>query len=177
MLDLKVQADEGWDPIKEEFIEGRTFHIRLEHSLLSISKWESKWKKPFLTKEPKSREEFLDYVRCMTITQNVDPNIYQLLTPYDIASIRQYMEDPFCATKVNHMEPSHGKPETITAEVIYYWMTVNQIPFECEKWHLNKLMTLIDLCNVKNNPGKKMPQSEVYKQQAALNKARRKAHR
>ena len=171
-LDI-VLVPEMWDEIKEEFIPPVTFELRLEHSLISLSKWESKWHKPFLSKQDKSNEELMDYIKCMVMTQNVKPEVYDKLSQDNIEEIYEYINDPMTATVFSE---DKGKPnrEIITAELIYYWMIAANIPFECQKWHLNKLLTLIRVCNVKNNPGKKKSQRETMEYYAKLNEARKK---
>ncbi len=148
--------------------------LQLEHSLVSLSKWEAKWHKPFLSKEKKTAEESIDYVRCMTLTQNVDPNVYKALTPQLLAEVSAYIDASMTATTF----PKHGnRPpnrEIITSEIIYYWMVSYQIPFECQKWHLSRLLTLINVCNAKNAPQKKMSCQEIMARNRALNAARRK---
>ena len=173
MLRITIPAAELWDELKEEFIYTKEQTLQLEHSLVSLSKWESKWCKPFLGKGTKTAEEILDYVRCMTLTQNVDPDVYMYLTKENIEQINRYIEAPMTATWFS--EDQHAKPnrEIVTAEVIYYWMIALNIPFECQKWHLNKLLTLIRVCNVKNQPPKKMSKRDIASRNAALNAARR----
>ena len=164
---------EGWDPVKEEFIEAKTQVLRLEHSLVSLSKWESKWHKPFLTKDKKTLAETIDYIRCMTITQNVNPDVYTRLSNSNIAEIEKYIENPMTATTFSNLNQKASR-EIITSELIYYWMISLNIPMECQKWHLNRLLTLVRVCNVKNTPPKKMGKSDIISRNAALNAARRK---
>lgn len=173
MLQIIVPATEMWNSKKEEFVTGDEQTLRLEHSLVSLSKWESKWCKPFLTKEPKSKEEVIDYIKCMTITQNVDPNIYDRLTNSNIEAINEYIEAPMTATTFNNLNTGSSR-EIVTSELIYFWMISFNIPMECQKWHLNRLLTLIRVCNVKNSPSKKMSKREISSQYASLNAARRK---
>lgn len=177
MLQIVIPSQEYYDEIKNEFVTIKGQVLQLEHSLVSISKWESKWNKPFLSKEKKTTEEFLDYVRCMTLTQNVNPMVYRNINQ-DIANkILSYIEAPMSATWFNESKlPARRSSEVVTSELIYYWMVALQIPFECQKWHLNRLMTLIRICNIKNNPKqKKMSKSEILSRNAALNAARRKS--
>ena len=175
MLQIVVPlSKEGWDEEKNEFVEAKTQVLDLEHSLISLSKWESKWCKPFLSKADKTVEETIDYIRFMTITKNVKPEVYGCLTSENIEQINKYIEAPMTATTFYEDRQSKGSRETITAELIYYWMIALQIPFECQKWHLNKLLTLIRVCNVKNAPPKKMSKREIASRNAALNAARRK---
>lgn len=173
MLRITVPGGDLWDEKNEEFIPVKTHTLQLEHSLVSLSKWESKWHKPFLNKKDKSVEEIVDYVRCMTLTQNVDPNIYRFLTEENIQEINNYIEDPMSATYI-YNEDDKGSKEQITAELIYYWMIALQIPVEFQKWHLNRLITLIRVCNVKNTPPKKRSRGEIMRRNAALNAQRRK---
>ena len=173
MLEITIPAIEKWDPIKEELLYTKEQTLRLEHSLVSLSKWESKWCKVFLSKEPKTIEETIDYVRCMTITQNVDPGVYYDLTQENINQINSYIEAPMTATYFSQNKYSKPSREQITSELIYYWMISFNIPFECQKWHLNRLLTLIRVCNVKNQPTKKMSTREIMNRNAALNAQRR----
>lgn len=176
MLELTIESGEVFDENSNEFISVPGKTIRLEHSLVSISKWESKWKKPFLTKDNKTDEETLDYIRAMTITQNVDPIIYRFLTNEHMRMVSEYVEDSMTATWfVENNQPSPPNKETITSELIYYWMIANQIPMECQKWHINRLLTLIRVCSIKNQPSKKMDAASLARNNAALNAARRKA--
>ena len=172
MLQLTIPTREYWDEEKEEFVYQQEKTIQLEHSLVSLSKWEAKWHKPFLSKEPKSKEEIEDYVRYMTITQNVDPDLYRRLSPEHYRKINQYIDDPMTATWFGK-EKGKTSREQVTAELIYYWMVSFSIPFECQKWHLNRLLTLIKVCNIKQQPDKKMSKREILANNAALNAARR----
>ena len=174
MLQITIPALEQYDEINEEFITTKEQTLCLEHSLVSLSKWESKWGKPFLSKEVKTFEETVDYVRCMTITQNVNPNVYKNMTNGNIEEVNKYIEAPMTATWFAEDRNGKGNRETITSELIYYWMISLNIPFECQKWHLNRLLTLIRVCNVKNQPPKKMSKRDIMSRNAALNAARRK---
>lgn len=176
MLKITIPATELFDEKTQTFITVKEQPLTLEHSLLSLSKWESKWHKPFLGKEAKTFEQQLDYIRCMTITQNVDPSAYYALTQEQLKKIDDYIQDPMTATWFNDKnQPKNGK-EVITAEIIYYWMKSLQIPFDCEKWHLNRLLTFIRVCNIKDAPEKKMSKREIYSRNRALNDARRKKY-
>lgn len=178
MLQIVVPGLELYDEEKNEFIPAQKDQVlQLEHSLVSLSKWESKWHKAFLAKREKTSEEVLDYIRCMTITRNVDPSVYDRLTSENIAQIDKYLGDPMTAT---YFAEDKTKPkasrEVVTSELIYYWMIAQGIPIECEKWHLARLLTLIRVCNVKNAPPKKMSRKSILSQNAALNAARRKRY-
>lgn len=172
MLEITIPGREFYDEQVEEFKFTDDTSLRLEHSLLSISKWESKWHKPFLSMEQKTNSEMIDYVRCMTINKGVDQMVYSGLTAKAIDDINDYIADPMTATWFSNHD---GRPsrEIITSEVIYYWMIALGIPFECQKWHLNRLLTLIRVCNLKNSPPKKMGRNEIYNQNRSLNAMRR----
>lgn len=177
MLQIVVPiSPEGWDERKQEFVEPEEKILQLEHSLISISKWESKWHKAFLSKNEKTDEETFDYIKCMTLTQNVDPSIYDHLTTDNVNQIKAYIDDPMSASIVP--KPSEGKNnhEVVTSELIYYWMISLTIPLECQKWHLNRLLKLIEVCNYKNTPPKKRSKSEIMRSNAALNAARRRQY-
>ena len=174
MLRIDVKSTELWDEVNEEFYYVKRQTLSLEHSLVSISKWESKWNKPFLTKEAKSDDETLDYIKCMTLTQNVNPLTYKALTKQDVDRIIEYIGAPMTATTFS--EDKTTSKEIITSEIIYYWMVALNIPFECQKWHINRLLTLIKVCNIKNQPPKKMSKREIMDRNRALNDARRRQH-
>ena len=173
MLQITVPKREAWDEKSEQFVSIPETTICLEHSLISISKWESKWHIPFLGKDRKTIEQITDYIRCMTITPNVKPEIYDFLSQENINDVLSYIEDPMTASTVRELGGSKRSSELITSELIYYWMVALQIPFECQKWHVNRLMMLIRICNVKNQPSKKMSKRSAMQQNAALNAARR----
>ena len=174
MLRITIPAIELWDENKEEFINTKEQTLQLEHSLVSLSKWESKWNKPFLSKDTKTEEEELDYIKCMTITQNVDPNVYKFIPLNIREEIKEYINAPMTATWFSEDKNTKSNSEQITSELIYYWMVAQNIPFECEKWHLNRLITLIKICNIKSQPPKKMGKKAIMSRNAALNAARRK---
>lgn len=174
MLRIVVPELEIFDEETNKFVTKKGCTLQLEHSLLSVSKWESKWKKPFLSKEPMTDEETLDYVRCMTITQNVDPEVYQRLTTENINEVQAYIQDPMTATTFSEEEGGKSNREVITSEIIYYWMIAHNIPIDREKWHLNRLLTLIRVCNIKNSPPKKRNKRDMLRRRAELNAARKK---
>lgn len=173
MLKITIPASEQYDEINNEFITSKEHVLQLEHSLVSLSKWESKWCKPFLSKDPKTFEETSDYIRCMTLTQNVDPSIYKFISDENVVQVSQYIDAPMTATIFSEQKHGDKNREIITAEIIYYWMISMTIPFECQKWHLSKLLTLINVCNIKNQPTKKMNKRELITRNKALNDARR----
>lgn len=172
MLRLHVENLEFFDEDTQEFILINQ-DIVLEHSLLSISKWEAKWKKSFFKTE-RTIDEYLDYIRCMTITPNVNPSLYRCLTQKHLKKIQEYINDPMTATVIKSLNPRHNKNRGITSELIYCWMFAQNIPIECEKWHFNRLMTLIEVCSIENNPKKKkMSKRDILHQNSAINAARR----
>ena len=177
MLELTIPRRELFNEETQEFVNLRSVVIRLEHSLVSISKWESKWKKPFLKPNYKfTREELEDYVRCMTISQNVDPMVYKALTTSELEKINVYINDERTATTFGQLNGSRQNRQIVTSELIYYWMTSYQIPWEAQKWHLSRLLTLIEICNIKNSGNnKKMPKSAILNRNRSLNAKRRAA--
>ena len=174
MLYIEVPLEnEKWDENKQEFIEPKKQILQLEHSLVSLSKWESKWCKPFLSSS-KTDEEILDYIKCMTITQNVSPVVYNYLTDSNIQEIVDYINAPMTAATFYNRQNTKINREIVTADLIYYWMITAQIPFEAEKWHINRLFTLIRICDIKNNSGNnKMSKKDIYAYNRQLNAARR----
>ena len=174
MLQITVPAVEYYDEKTNTFISTREQTLQLEHSLVSVSRWESKWHKPFLNPENKTNEECADYLRCMTITQNVDPCVYNNVTPELYRLVDAYIDASMTATWFSDPPKGAKNHEIITAEIIYYWMISLNIPFECQKWHLNKLLALIRVCNNKNAPKKKMSRKDIYSQNRELNAARKK---
>ena len=180
MLEIVVPATpaiELWDEEKQEFTCTKAVKeqsLCLEHSLISLSKWESKWCKPFFSKEEKTYEETIDYIKCMTLTKNVDDEVYSHLTKDNVMQINKYIEAPMTATYFSKEQGGKSSREQITSELIYYWMIALTIPVEFEKWHLNRLLTLIRVCNIKNQPPKKMSKRDVMSRNASLNAARRK---
>lgn len=179
MLNVVIQEIEHWDEKIEEFINIPEQKLQLEHSLISVSKWESKWKKPFL-QDNKTHEETIDYIRCMTINNNVDHRVYQYIPSNIVSYIMEYIDDSMTATwfstdSTNDLKV--GRRTVITSEIIYYWMVALQIPFECEKWHLNRLITLIRVINEKNKDPKKMDKKSLMSRNKALNEARKAKHK
>lgn len=176
MLTIKIKGREEFNNATQEFIQTKDTILTLEHSLVSVSKWEAKYHKPFLGKDKKTYEETIDYIKCMTITQNVDPAVYRLLTKENMDEINEYIVNPMTATWFNEQKKYAKKnSEQITSELIYYWMVALEIPWEAQKWHLNRLLVLIRICNNKNQPSKKMGKRETMSRNAALNAARRKS--
>lgn len=172
MLQITIPQTELFNEGTQEFIQIREQTLCLEHSLVSVAKWESKWKKAFLGTEGKTVDEMTDYIRCMTITQNVNPICYLGLTRENFIDVNNYIEDTMTATTFRKQNGPKSH-EIITAEIIYYWMIELGIPFECQKWHLNRLLTLVNVCSIKNTPAKKMSRKDAMAQQSQLNAARR----
>lgn len=174
MKKITVPKTELWDEKEERFITVNACTLQLEHSLVSISKWEMKWHKPFLRDNNKSYEETIDYVRCMTLTQNVNPLVYRCLNDEIVEEIKDYIDDKMTATWFADDKKKTRKKQVITSEIIYYWMISLNIPFECQKWHLNRLLTLIRVCNEKNQPSKKKSRKQILSENAEINRERRK---
>ena len=175
MLTIVVPEGEFFNETTQEFVYVKEQKLVLEHSLVSVAKWEAKWKKPFLDKNDKTPEETLDYIRCMTITKGVDPSVYMNLTQESINKINKYIDDKMTATTFVDRKNQPPSREKITSELIYYWMIDFGIPVEFEKWHLNRLLTLIKVCSIKaQGNGKKMSRKEILAQNNELNAIRRK---
>lgn len=174
MLTIIVPGKEMFDDEKQEFITVDDVTLELEHSLVSLSKWESKHEIPFLAQEEKSTEQVVDYIKCMTLTPDVPDEVYQNLSEQNFDAVREYIDAKMTATWFNEAPGAPKSREIVTSELVYYWMTVFQIPFECENWHLNRLFTLIRVCNVKAAKPEKMSRSEVAARNRELNEQRRK---
>jgi hypothetical protein len=174
MLTIVVPGVEMYDEQTEEFVTRDDMTLELEHSLVSLSKWESIYEKPFLGKDKKTTEQVLTYVKLMTLTPNVPDEVFAKLSEGNYKSINEYIDAKMTATWFSDIPSALGSRDVITAELIYYWMITFQIPFECERWHLNRLFTLIRVCNVKQAKPKKMSRSEIAARNRELN-AQRKA--
>ncbi|MET0787480.1 MAG: hypothetical protein ABWY25_12340 [Paenisporosarcina sp.] len=174
MLKLIVPGDEYFDEETATFETVGDFELELEHSLISLSKWESKYQKPFLESNQKTPEEILAYIETMILTPIYPENIFNRLNQQNIDEIHKYIESKESATTFGRMPEHRGKGETVTSELIYYWMVAFNIPFECERWHLNRLFALIRICNIKNSKPKKMSRNEIASRNRELN-AQRKA--
>jgi hypothetical protein len=166
-------SDEGWDPVLEEFTAIDPVVIEMEHSLISLSKWESKFEKPFLAKGNKEPEEIFEYIKMMTITEDLPPGIFDRISKENVIEINEYIDSKQSATTFVEMSMNRGTGETITSELIYYWMVAFAIPLQCEEWHLNRLFALIRICSLKNGKQKSMPKQQVSQQYRELNEKRK----
>lgn len=178
MLEIIIPESEEYDEEKNLFTTYPERTLHLEHSLLSISKWESKWKIPYLdrSKQQKTYEQTIDYIRCMTLDKNVDPDIYHRIPDSELQKIQDYISDTMTATTFSNSGHSSSpiRNGRVTSELIYYWMSEYNIPYDiCQKWHLNRLLTLINVCAVKNAPPKKMSNQAILNQNRKINAARR----
>ena len=179
MLLIHIDETEMFDDEKQEFIYINSADLCLEHSLVSISKWESKWHIPFIGNNNLTSEQVIDYIRCMTINKNVSYDTFAYLNKYNAKEISDYINNSYTATTFYEANEGSGRgkgEKVITSELVYYWMVAYNIPFECDKWHINRLLTLIKICSIKNSQDKKMSPSAIRKQNASLNAARRRAH-
>lgn len=175
MLTIVIPGIELFDDLKQEFTTHGELTLELEHSLVSLSKWESIYQKPFLDPDEKSQEETIGYIKAMTLTPNIPEDAYERLTNDGIQQINDYISASMTATTFHEFPGRSQRPnrEKITAEIIYYWMISFNVPFECETWHLNRLFTLIRVANEKNSPPKKMSRREIAERNRQLNAQRR----
>lgn len=171
MLEITIPESSFWDDNREQFITTQKSVLHLEHSLLSISKWEMIYKKPFLSKEKKTVDETIDYIKCMTLNKQTDYLSYDALSISDINKINEYIEDEKTATTITNMNRPN-KQEIITSEIIYYLMFSNGIPLDCQKWHLSRLLMLIQVFSAKNGKPKKKSRKQIAKENSELNAAR-----
>lgn len=184
MLEILIpeQHYELFDEAKEEFlppVDIKETKIQVEHSLISIKKWEQKWHRPFLKDENKTYEELTDYIQCMTLNHGIDPIVYKYIPENVVDQVVDYIKNPMSATYKSVFKDDGligaqtYSNEIITAEIIYYWMITFNVPVEFQKWHLNQLLTLIKVLNIKNGNKKKMDSKTAAKQRAILNAQRR----
>jgi hypothetical protein len=173
VLRIRVPGIESFDEASQEFASVGEFDLFLEHSLASLSKWESTFEKPFLGQGTKTDQEVIGYIQCMTVTEDVPPDVYLRLSQENINDVNDYINAKMTATWFSNEKNARPSREVITAEIIYYWMVSLNIPFECEHWHLNRLFTLIKVCNEKNAPKKKMSKRELLARNRSLNEQRK----
>lgn len=173
MLKIIIPDQEYYDELLDEFVTISELKLTLEHSLYTISKWESRWMKPFLGPNDKTDSEILDYILCMDLTETLTMDRIQKIPQMDLNRILTYINASMTATTFNESEGVSRNREIVTSELIYYWMIALQIPLECEHWHLNRLMTLIKICNIKNSPKKKQNTQAMLDKRKELNKQRK----
>lgn len=173
MLVIMVPGVEQFNEATDEFVAGDAVRLEMEHSLVSLSKWESLHEKPFLGNDQKTTEDVVSYVKMMIIGPEPAPDVLARLTDENYRAINQYINAKMSATWFNDSKTSRGAREVVTAEIIYYWMITLNIPFECQYWHLNRLLTLVKVCNMKNAPKKRMTGQERAAQQRSLNAQRK----
>lgn len=178
MLRLEVKQTSLWDEENEQYIYTEPATVRLEHSLISISKWEAIYKRPYLIPQKFSQKETLDYIKCMCLDENVSDDVFYAV--YGDSSLMKQIDDYInsspTATTIYEDNKKKRNSEKVTSELIYYWMVANEIPFTCETWHIERLLTLIRVCNVKNQPPKKQSMNDIYARNKRLNAARRAKH-
>lgn len=174
MLTLQLTDFEYYDEKEGRFKVRKGRKLLLEHSLISIVRWESKWKTPFISNKDKTQEQSSDYIRCMCTNLPEDLTLFKTLTKKEIAVVDAYINDSMTATTISRKGPKRPSREIVTSEIIYWWMIQYNIPFDpCEKWHLNRLMTLIEVCGAKGGPQQKMGVKEQMAQQRMINATRR----
>lgn len=173
MYSFTIPKREFWDEENQVFVYTDEYKISIEHSLASVAEWEAKYKKPFLNTE-RTLSETVDYIRMMSVTTGIPDTAYAYITPDNIRDIEEYMNDSHTATWFAKEDGTSQNREVITAEIIYYWMIAQQVPMECQHWHLQRLITLIRVCSEKNKPQKKMSRHDLIQRNRALNEARRK---
>jgi hypothetical protein len=173
MLRIIIPGIEYFNEETEEFSSVDNVELELEHSLISLSKWESKYQKPFLSNFEKTSDEILFYIECMILTQKFPENLFDRFNNIQFSEINRYIESKESATTFGDMPERRGRDEVITSELIYYWMVAFNIPFECERWHLNRLFSLIRICNIKNSKPRKMSSSEIAARNREINAKRR----
>jgi hypothetical protein len=172
MLEISVRTQELFDEETETF-STVDVRLQLEHSLVSVSKWESRFCKPFLGNEEKTTEEVVAYMQDMIITPDISPEVVNMLNSDNLKAINEYINSKCTATRINDTKQTKNNREIITSELVYYWMVALQIPFECQYWHLNRLLTLIQVCNIKNQPPSKVSRGEQARRFRELNEQRR----
>lgn len=173
MLKIIIEEDELFNETTSTFEKVERTEFDLEHSLISLSKWESKYQKPFLSSDSKTAEEIFNYIQCMVVSSHLDLDVLYRISQKDIVRIQEYIDSSQSATTFGAMPKSRGPSEIITSELIYYWMVAFNIPFDCEYWHLNRLFALVRICNIKNSPPEELSRNELAQRNQALNAKRR----
>jgi hypothetical protein len=173
MLTIIVGATDVYDEASGTFGDQGGVELQLEHSLVSLSKWESIHEKPFLGKDDKTPEEIISYVECMVVGEIPQVKIFHQLSEENVNQINEYIDRKMTATWFSERTRSPAVAEIITSELVYYWMTAFNIPWEAQYWHLNRLFTLIRVCNTKQEKPKKMSQGEIARRNRELNAQRR----
>ena len=173
MLTITIPPSELFDEARSEFLTTPGATIVAEHSLLALSKWESKFKRPLLASPEFSLEDLKSYFECMCFTPDVPSEVFQNANSATLSRVSEYLMDPHTATTVPRSKGSTLDRETVTSELIYYWMVALNIPFETETWNLNRLITLIEVCNHKSQKPKKTSRAELYSRNRELNRQRR----
>lgn len=174
MLTITIKEIETFDEEKQEFGKHPEVILNLEHSLISLSKWESKYLKPLLSSNKITSEEILTYIQMMIVDPTIDPKVIYRCSEDDLTRVQEYMDSPESATTFGELPARRGASEVITSELIYYWMTAFQIPFEAQHWHLNRLFSLVRICNMKNTPPQKMSKAEAAQKMRDMNAQRKK---
>lgn len=173
MLRLILKGQEFFNEETSEFITGSELVVELEHSLVSLSKWESIFQKPFLSKDPKTQSELLAYIKIMILTEDYPEDLLESLNQEHFLAIQNYIDSSQSATTFGKLPQQKGRGETITSELIYFWLVTFNIPFEVEHWHLNRLLALVRICNIKNQKPQKVKKGEAARQYRELNEQRR----
>lgn len=169
-ITITIPEGEFWDEKQLQFVYSKEQSVTFEHSLVSISKWESKWHIPFLSKEEKTQEQTLDYIKCMTITQNVKDETYSCLSQENVKELTDYINNPMTAAWFSGNQGRNNR--IITSEVMYYYMIELGIPMECQRWHINRLFTLMKVINEERKDNK-MSTNELYRRNSELNRLRK----
>lgn len=173
MLEITTREDEFYDERADKFIQIPACTLTLEHSLISLAKWESRWHKPYFDGLAKSSAEDLDYIKCMVIGNVKDDHVFSTLSTENIYTIKEYINNPMTATTFQKKTSGKNKKEVTTAETLYAHMFAHRIPMDCQKWHLNRLLTLLRVCDLQNAPREKMSKKQTASWNAEQNAARR----